>query len=85
LLEADSNRFKTPLDLEPSHAQDQTYLIPDTGFKLKYAIRPSFALLGSAEYLRQATGDPVKTSMSHVRLRAAWLADDDWRSSLDWR
>lgn len=84
-LQNDADRFKTSMGVAHIIRANETFLVPSTGFKLKYAMTRHFALEGSMRYLWQVSGDREEDASSYMSMGASWAAAADWRVSLNGR
>lgn len=82
-VKAGSNELKTSLSLAQVTRGDETYLVPATGIKFRYAPTRSFELEASMNYQWQQPG--TEDVGSYATLSASWQVDRDWRVSLNGR
>src|SRR5680860_538993 len=84
-LQNDAERFKTSMGVAHITRANETFLVPSTGIKLKYAMTRQFALESAMRYLWQVTGDREEDASSYMSMGASWAASADWRVSLNGR
>ncbi len=82
-LQNDTERFKTSMGV--TRITRETFMVPSTGFKLKYSLTRQFALEGAMRYLWQNTGDRQEDASSYMSMGASWAAFPAWLVSLNGR
>jgi hypothetical protein len=84
-LASDTHKFKTLMGVTHLTRNDRLFVIPATGFKLKYSLSRDFELQAGMKYLWQQTSRIEEDAASHAMLGLSWLFDRHWRVSLNGR